>query len=309
MKRLISIIVPVYNVESYLERCLESLKRQWYDNLEIILVDDGSTDNSGKICDDFAKREKRAKVFHKRNGGLSDARNYGLKKAVGEMLAFVDSDDYIDESYISDMYYEMRHSDADIVVCGFNNNVPRSEILSGKDATIRLLTRQENLEIVAWNKLYKKELFIDNDIWFPKGKKNEDSLTIYKVLSKAKKVAYLDKSLYSYVDRDESIMNTGRIQDRLAMRELAAREAIEYFKDNDDLLSAARISLLLAEFAYLDFAIGKKNDWRFGHHAKKWIKTHSEEYKRNSYLTAKLKLYYFLLSIGLYEAFRKIRHE
>lgn len=309
MKPLISIIIPVYNVKDFVGKCLDSIARQKYENLDIVIVDDGSTDGSGKIGDEFAALDKRMRVFHKKNGGLSDARNFGIKKAKGEIIAFVDSDDLVSEDFVSVMYEEMTKSDADIVVCGYNLVKPKKEVMSGKEAAAKLLTQQENIDIVAWNKLYKKSLFMDNNIWFPKGQKHEDTLTTYKVLSKARKVAYLDEALYCYVERGDSIMKTGRIEERLEMRELAAKEAIQYCKNDDDLESAAEVSLLLAKYAFLDRAIGGKIGKKYGEDAARWIKLNMTKYKNNKYMTKKLKIYNCLLNIGLYKVFRRIKNE
>ena len=312
MKPLISIIIPVYNVKDFVGKCLDSIAQQKYENLDIVIVDDGSTDRSGKICDEFAALDKRMRVFHKKNGGLSDARNFGIKKAKGEIIAFVDSDDLVSENFVNAMYEEMTKSDADVVVCGYNLVKPKKEVMSGKEAAAKLLTQQENIDIVAWNKLYKKSLFMDNNIWFPKGQKHEDTLTTYKVLSKARKVVYLDEALYCYVERGDSIMKTGRIEERLEMRELAAKEAMEYFKNDKDLEQAAEVALLLAKYAYVDFAINGRVKKRYGELARRWIKEHKKDFVNNRYMTKKLKIYNLMstnLGGGLYLAFRKIKHE
>ena len=309
MNQLISVIVPVYNVKEFVEKCLDSLVRQSYKNLEIIVIDDGSTDGSGKICDEFAKKEKNVKVFHRKNGGLSDARNFGIKKAGGEIIAFVDSDDFVSEEYIGAMYKKMTQDDVDVVVCGYNFVKPKKDILSGKSVTIKLLTEHETIDIVAWNKLYRKNLFVDNEIWFPKDKKHEDTLTTYKVLSKAQKVAYLDEILYFYNERPGSITKAEKIEERLMMRELAAKEAIQYCKNDDDLEQAAEVSLLLAKYAFLDRVIGGKIGKKYGEDASSWIKLNMMKYKNNKYMTKKLRMYNYLLSMGLYKAFRKIKNE
>lgn len=309
MNQLISVIVPVYNVEEFVKKCLDSLVRQSYKNLEIIVIDDGSTDNSGRICDEFAEKEKNVKVFHRKNGGLSDARNFGIKKAGGEIIAFVDSDDFVDEEYIGVMYGKMVQKDVDVVVCGYNFVKPKKDVLSGKNAVIKLLTEHGNIDIVAWNKLYRKSLFADNEIWFPKGKKHEDTLTTYKVLSKARKVVYLDEVLYFYNERPGSITKTEKIEERLAMRELAAEEAVSYFKKDSDLEQAAEVSLLLAKYAFLDRAIGGKIGKKYGEDAARWIKLNMTKYKNNKYMTKKLKIYNCLLNIGLYKVFRRIKNE
>lgn len=312
MKPLISVIVPVYNVKKYVEKCLDSILRQKYKNLDIVVVDDGSDDGSSEICDNLEKKDKRVRVFHKKNGGLSDARNFGLKKAKGDIVVFVDGDDFVSDNYVSVMLEVMVRNNADVVVCGYNNIVPNEESVSGRDAAVKLLTRHETMDIVAWNKLYKKGLFTKNGIWFPVGKKHEDTLTTYKILAKAKKVSYVDKSLYHYVDRKDSIMNTEGAKGRLAMRELAAKEAVDYLYDDNGLRQAAEIALLLAKYAYLDFAIAGRINKKDGEVARKWIVNNVGKYKNNKYLSRKLKIYNILSTkiggVG-YLVFRKIRHE
>ena len=123
MSKLVSIVVPVYNVEKYLERCVDSLINQTYKNIEIILVDDGATDNSGELCDKLLFKDSRIKVFHKLNGGLSDARNYGINQATGEYLLFVDSDDWVENEIVEKLYNSIEQNSADISVCGFNDLV------------------------------------------------------------------------------------------------------------------------------------------------------------------------------------------
>lgn len=312
MKPLISVIVPVYNVGDFVGKCLDSIVRQNYKNLDIVVVDDGSTDESGEICDKFAKKEKRVRVFHKENGGLSDARNFGIKKAKGKIVAFVDSDDFISEDFIGTMYKYMVGKNADIVVCGYNLTRPKEEIMTGRQATIRLLVEQENIDIVTWNKLYRKKLFVDNNIYFPKGEKHEDSRTTYKLFSKAEKIMYISEPLYVYVDRAGSLMNIAKVEGRLRERELVAGEAIEYFKNDADLKQAAEISLLLAKYALLDFAIAGKIELKYGSLAREWIKKHKKDFANNKYLTDKLK-FYNLISTNfggkVYWLFRKIIHE
>ncbi len=303
-KPLISIIVPVYNVERYVLRCLDSLSCQRYKNIEIIIVDDGSTDDSGKICDEFSLGEERARVFHKKNGGLSDARNFGIKKAKGKIIALVDSDDFVKDNYVSRMYDVMEREGSDVVICGYDKQLPREEKISGEKAAIRLLVEQNNTDIVAWNKLYKKELF--EEINYPVGEKHEDALTTYKILAKAKIVSYLAESLYYYEEREGSIVKSERPEERLNARERATREAIEFFKNNKKLKAAAEVSLLLAKYAYLDAVIKKEIDGRYYYKNLLWIKKYMNDFKDNKYMTSKLKLYNILIKVGLYKTFRKI---
>lgn len=172
---LISIIVPVYNTENYLTKCLDSIINQTYKNLEIILIDDGSTDNSGKICDKYAKRDKRIVVIHKTNGGVSSARNLGLKIANGSYIGFVDADDWIADDMYEILYVNLKKFNADISVCKFKNIYTRNNIIynNGDNAKTILLNAVKSMEFLLnskenymcclWNKLYKKELLSEFD--------------------------------------------------------------------------------------------------------------------------------------------------
>lgn len=215
MSKLVSIIVPIYKVESYLHKCIDSIINQTYKNLEIILVDDGSPDNCGKICDEFAIKDTRIKVIHKQNGGLSDARNAGLNIATGDYLYFVDSDDWISPDAIEVLisYFES-NPDVDIVA-GSSVDVHEynGEILETSYSiplgTISQLNKIEALKHnlqngwAAWNKLYKKELF--KDIRFPKGKINEDEAVMLFILSLCEKIILVGQPTYYYFLRPESI--------------------------------------------------------------------------------------------------------
>lgn len=216
-KETVSIIIPVYNVELYLERCIKSVIQQSYKKLEIILVNDGSQDNSAQICDRYAKMDERIVVLHKKNGGLSDARNCGLSNAKGEYITFLDSDDYLNTEYINYLVQLLEKNNAELSMCGYQKvyDTPKSknksvdkinteEIISGETALERFCYHKIKHE--AWAKLYKKELF--SDIKFPVGKLYEDYGTIYKIFYKCKKIAIGNERLYYYYQRANSIMNT-----------------------------------------------------------------------------------------------------
>ena len=308
---LISVVVPVYNVEKYVEKCLDSLSHQSYENIEVIVVDDGSTDRSGDICEEFAKKDKRIKVFHKTNGGLSDARNYGIKRAKGEYVCLVDSDDWCKGGFVEKMVRVALKEGADIVVCGYNDVVPRETIITGEEATIRLLVEQENVDIIAWNKMYRRSLF--DDVSYPEGENYEDCLTTYKLLSKASRVAYLPKSLYCYRERAGSITQKSDKEERLTMRERAAREAMEYFaKSNKRLWKAAQIAMLTAKLAFMDFAISGAIKKTYYDSGRRWILDNKKSLYENQLLSRKLKTYIEMIEkcggVG-YKLFRKIRHE
>lgn len=214
MDELISIVVPIYKVEKYLEKCVYSLLTQSYKNLEIILVDDGSPDNCGKICDRFQIMDNRIKVIHKINGGLSDARNVGVEVATGEYITFVDSDDYVDNDYINYLYSLLKTNDSDIsIVMPYqvdeNYIIKKSnkkEKIYNYDSVNALKTMlyQKKFETSAWGKLFKIDIV--KGIKFPVGKIYEDIGTIYKYLLKAKNVTFSTKRIYYYLQRNDSIM-------------------------------------------------------------------------------------------------------
>ena len=213
-KALISIIIPVYKVEKYLEKCIQSVINQTYENLQIILVDDGSPDNCGKICDEYAKKDHRIEVIHKSNGGLSDARNKGLEMAKGEYIGFVDSDDYIEADMYEVLYNLLKQYNADVSICNFYTVSQGKISIKNADNGINEYNRIEilkeilldkNIQSYAWNKLYKKELF--DEIKYPIGKKYEDIGTTFYLLEKCNKVVVTGKSEYYYINRQDSIIN------------------------------------------------------------------------------------------------------
>ena len=211
---LISVIVPVYKVERFLENCINSILNQTYRNLEVILVDDGSPDNCGEICDLYSYKDTRIKVIHKQNGGLSDARNTGIDAAEGEYLAFVDSDDTIMPEMMEKLYQRIDIDRSDMAVCGCKRVNQDRELLSEFCIPDNILTGFEALKssyedngvlyTLAWNKLYKKHLF--QGIRFPVGKYHEDEFTTYKIIDRCVKISIVREALYVYFQRDNSIM-------------------------------------------------------------------------------------------------------
>ena len=213
---LISVIVPIYNVERYLEKCINSILNQTYQNLEVILVDDGSPDNCGEICDIYSDKDLRIKVIHKKNGGLSDARNTGIDAAEGEYLAFVDSDDTIMPEMMEKLYQRIDIDGSDMAVCGCKRvdqkGVILSEVylpdnlLSGFDALKQSYDNNGVLYTMACNKLIKRELF--QNIRFPIGKYNEDEFTLYRVIDQCRQISIVSETLYIYYQRSDSIMGS-----------------------------------------------------------------------------------------------------
>jgi glycosyltransferase involved in cell wall biosynthesis len=213
-KDLISVIVPVYKVEKYLEKCIESIIKQTYTNLQIILVDDGSPDNCGKICDEYAKKDSRIEVIHKINGGLSDARNVGINRANGRYIGFVDSDDYIKEDMYEKLINLIKEYDADISICNLYDVIDGKEYVRNKDNGIHEYSRidilkeillDKNIQSYAWNKLYKKELF--DEIKYPIGKKYEDIGTTFYLFEKCNKIVVTSEPEYYYLKRADSLVN------------------------------------------------------------------------------------------------------
>lgn len=213
-EKLISIIIPVYKVEQYLNECIESVLNQSYKNLEIILIDDGSPDNCGKICDEYAKIDKRIKVVHKENGGLSSARNTGLDIANGEYISFIDSDDYVSKKFIKVLYDLCERNNADIAMCDYIRFTDKVEDIKTNIEIKRFtsLEMQENIysregvkNVVVWNKLYKK--YIYDELRFPAGKINEDEFTTYKAFNIAPNdIVVTNEPLYYYRYNENGIM-------------------------------------------------------------------------------------------------------
>lgn len=213
--KLISVIVPVYNVEHYLNRCVDSILAQTYSDLEILLVDDGSTDSSGAICDAYARQDARVQVIHKKNGGLSDARNCGIEYAKGRYFCFVDSDDGIAPQMIEVLYRNLLNAGADVsavaLKCFSTEELPAVEdalkkvqYMTRKEA-LRSILQSEELGDFAVNKLYKRELF--ENVCYPLGRMMEDQGTTYKLLDKCQGVAYCPVPLYFYYQRPDSILH------------------------------------------------------------------------------------------------------
>lgn len=222
MKMKVSIIIPVYNVEAYLDRCLKSIVNQTYENLEIIIVDDGSPDKCPFICDSWQLKDDRIIVIHKENGGLSSARNTGLDIATGDYICFVDSDDYISLDMIETMLDAALTYGVDVVTCGrirvANSteeemySLPKGKLFTGEKA-IKELFCGGAIEEAAWDKLYKKEIFYSRR--FPLGEINEDIVQTIEILGSCKEVYHVGKALYYYCENVGSITKSGYKSNKL----------------------------------------------------------------------------------------------
>lgn len=245
MNDLISVIIPVYNVEKYLFACVDSVLRQTYRNIEIILVDDGSTDQSGLMCDELKMKDSRIRVLHKKNGGLSDARNYGLDKANGRYVVFVDSDDVVSNRLVEYLYSLIINNHCDIGICDPVHCYPGETIefvdetqhhVFDANAAIAEMLYQKSFLVAAWGKIYRMEFF--NQIRFPFGMLFEDSAIMYKVFEQAENIVYGDAKLYGYMHREGSI-TTMKFSKRDCDILKIASEISKYMEGRNDILTNA----------------------------------------------------------------------
>ena len=210
-KDLISVVIPIYNVEEYLPRCIESVIKQTYENIEIILVDDGSPDSCYDICEEFSKKDGRIKVIHKENGGLSDARNFGINISKGKYITFIDSDDYVSDDYIEYLYFMIKKYKTKISTCGHyicydDNQVVKTALETkkvNKETALKSILYDKEIDICSWGKLYDIDLF--KEIRFPKGKIFEDTATTYLLFEECDYIAVGEECKYYYIMRNNSI--------------------------------------------------------------------------------------------------------
>ena len=257
---LISVIIPVYKVEEYLDACVRSAAGQTYKNLEIILVDDGSPDRCPQMCDEWAGKDDRIRVIHKNNSGLAAARNSGLAVAKGEYISFADSDDVMAPSMLEELYTVLKKEEADIAECNFlsfqeddeafkDTGALEETVLSfDTHAALKCLLLGEQLNVVVWNKLYKREIF--DDLRFEEGKIHEDNYFTYQAFAKCKKVVKTNSVLYAYRQRQGSTM--GRM---FSLHSLDAVEAFrrqyDFMKNYDQELASVAHSVALGIYIYL----------------------------------------------------------
>ena len=254
----VSIIVPVYQVENYIRQCIDSILVQTFTDFELILVDDGSKDRSGKICDEYAVLDQRVKVIHKENGGLSDARNCGMDQAVGNYFMFVDSDDYIAPTMLEYLYKALMNKEADIAVCNFlhffeedrkrdfSTNI-QSEVLSGAEIFYsRKNERVYGIWTVAWNKLYKRETL--GNVRFRFGKYHEDEFWTNDIYQMDIKVVTIPECLYYYRQRDNSIMGRKNIKRDFDILEALQERIAVYFMDERHADQAYKVMIFSLEY-------------------------------------------------------------
>ncbi len=224
----ISIIIPVYNVENYIDICISSILAQTYQNLEILLIDDGSTDDSGLLCDKYGQQDRRIRVFHKKNGGVSSARNLGIEKATGTYISFVDPDDWIEPDMYAVIKEQFDRTDADVVFCGYWEDYPQSLNLSsilhmpdkqggvnGQAALYQcLIGMGYGYFTSVWNKVFKADFIKKSQIFFENFAIGEDEVWLAKILPKAKNVQLMNKPFYHWLQRETSVLHSGNNYDK-----------------------------------------------------------------------------------------------
>lgn len=241
---LVSVIVPIYNIEKYIERCIVSLISQTYSNIEIILVNDGSVDTSAEICKKYTEIDKRVLLYNKKNGGLSDARNYGMSVSRGEYFVFVDGDDYVSRRYIEKLLYTLCINQAEVALCSFKVITDNGQLIShallnetkkvilGKELLALVLTDFGYKYVVAWNKIYKKDVF--SNIRFDKGKLYEDEFINFKLFYDCQRIAIETDELYYYVQRQGSI-TSDMSSEKIDMKYELHKKRIKFYKKKNEI--------------------------------------------------------------------------
>lgn len=249
---LISVIIPVYKVEDCLDKCVRSVVEQTYSNLEIILVDDGSPDGCGAMCEGWAVKDSRIKVVHKENGGLSDARNAGMKIATGSLISFIDSDDWVTPDFLGALLEAMKSQKAQIAECAVELVDEAGNVLRHRETAnvtsmdkiegLRRLILEDGIFQTVWNKLYRREVL--EGILFEKGKYHEDDFWTYQVFDRMERLAIVERPMYRYLQRSGSIMGAGYSLKRLDGPEARYRR-MEYLSKYDQLRDLTRQQLML----------------------------------------------------------------
>lgn len=267
----ISIIVPVYNVEQYLEKCINSLLNQTYTNFEVILVDDGSTDLSGSICDKYSLLDRRVSVIHKCNGGLSSARNAGLSSSTGDFIGFVDSDDWISNDMYEYLYSLIIKSNADVVSADYFksdgafsdfHNSYQEKIITGSTDILKYFfssdIMNQNNDYPVWNKLYKRELF--SNTYFPEGKIYEDIVMNYRILQKCNIYVKSTKHVYAYYQRPMSITKSKLMFKHLSLIDVSKQILQSLCKNDSELIALGRRKVAMSYFSILAMYIRNGTD-------------------------------------------------
>lgn len=270
-KDLISVIIPVYNVEKFLKKCLDSVINQTYTNLEIIVVDDGSKDKSGEICDSYKNKDARIKVIHKQNGGLSSARNVGLEKSNGDYILFLDSDDWIDLTYIEVLYNNLIENNCEISVPGFclsyengkrikDSKINSKTVFSTEEALSNYLFNGYITPCVA-SKLWKRELW--ENIKCPEGKLFEDQFTTYKLIMKSKLIVFDPSISYYYFKRNGSIGHSSFSKKTYDLLDAISKQYLDILAKYPNLENDLIVAKITWEIVFINFMIPVKQNYDY----------------------------------------------
>ena len=298
----LSVIVPVYNVENYLEKCLDSLVNQTLKKFEIIVVNDGSTDSSQKIIDKYAKKYSNIKNYLKKNSGLSDTRNFGIKHATGEYITFIDSDDWVRLDMYQKMYEKAKEEDFDIVACDINYIYPNHEeriYTNPKEDTKNIKEVFINLYPTVCTKIFKRKVFIDNNLEFKSGVWYEDVELMYRMLPFIKNIGVVHEDFYQYIQREKSITST--VSPKIYDYVYNFNGIIDYYKENnlydeyDKELEYAYVRYVYATFIKTCLQYAKKEYLKAVDFAIKNVSLHFPNYRRNKYFYKSKKGLYLIM--------------
>ena len=319
----ISIIIPVYGVEEYLNRCLDSVCSQSHIDLEIILVDDGSPDKCPVICDEWARKDKRITVIHKKNGGLSEARNAGIEVATGDYLLFIDSDDYVDSTMCESLLKAAKDADAEIAVCNFywmysehkeiqSTYLPDGKVIE-KSAILETWMKCKTVDfVVAWNKLYRRDLFFTPEhIRYPVGRLHEDEFTTYKLLYTANRIVFIKKPLYFYVQRKDSITasyNEKNIYDYIKAIFGYVQWAQRFAPEKQRLMEYLAFNAVLGVIHRCDEKFPQSIRRDVDNLLLDFINKEMSDFGNNPYATKKDYVKYIMFKNGIYISCKKICH-
>lgn len=323
MEELISVIIPVYNVEKYLKRCVESVINQTYTNIEIILVNDGSKDDSGKMCDEYKQKDNRIKVIHKENGGLSSARNCGIEIMSGSYVTFIDSDDYVCTNYVEQLHDMIVDNNCDLSMISYGmifdeeysineGKIIDETIVLNRKSTIIEMMKLRSISQMAWGKLYKSNLF--KEIRYPVGKLYEDLAVIYDILLLTDKIAYNPSKLYKYYIREGSIMQSEFDPSKYYEIELIDKKMDMIERIYPDLLVECNERRLRSYFKTIHRIMSSKNKRKYKFYTetvKKKIRKIEKGMLFNSGVSRsiKIKIISFKFGANAYEFVQKISDE
>lgn len=284
-QKLVSVIIPIYKAEKYLSMCVDSVLNQTYQNLEVILVDDGSPDNCPAICDEYAQKDKRIRVLHQKNAGLSMARNAGLDICTGDYITFVDSDDALHVDFVARLLAACEENDAEIAVGDFMKATPAEylpkiaaplankpvRVVDGREANMMLYRRSEWVRMVtAWGKLFRREMLEMER--FPDVKLHEDEALIYKLLYRSRQVAMVDGALYLYTANQGGLMANRFTPERMTMLDILD-ERLAFYRENGETGDLIRFTqnrqFMFAAAYYRQTLHYAPKEWRFRHQLRK----------------------------------------